>query len=452
MTFQADTHKLDTDTSPDQIQQIDYTSSFSSTDGSVNFTLDIHDTVLSVSPVEVQVEPRNLTAADAKRVAEAMFPDAVFYEAEPERDSKYSKGEIQEKLNRWSPYLSPSALETLYGDTSYADTADVVSSFMERYTLMYENAPKTNPHIPCAWVMRKTSEYLLPAEELIEADLSDDSDEISVQFRANDIPYLFTATTRDKSDFKVNMIACSIYDGICPVDLDERIFSAKLCRTEAPTQAQLESVKQKAERFLAAFNLGQWQIDECYFTSEAFGDQTEYRICVNAVPAFDGALALRRPQFSSLRSTDGYSAKQYFSDVQFVFAPKGELMSFTLTTPLDIQDMRSQNLLDADTLLTRAQEVMTLTDSTAYGLGDLMQFIPEEAICNVVISEIRCGLSRIRAYNQDNSYLYVPSIAFYGTTENMGVQTGKTYYYSDQPEFLFLLNAVDGSVINDTNA
>lgn len=452
VSSQTDPHEFNLDALPNPTQLVDYNNSFVSTDGSVNFTLDIHNAVPSASPVVFQVEPRFLTAADAKRVAETMFPDSVFYEAEPERDSQYSKSEIQEKLTRWSPYLNPSAVENLYGDSAYADTTDVVSSFIEQYTLMYETAPDSNPHTPCAWEMRKASEYMLPAEELAQTDLSNDSDAVSVQFRSNNIPYLLTVTTRDKSDFKVNMIACSIYDGLCPVNLDERIFTAQLCRTETPTQSQLDSVKQHTEDLLASFDLGKWEIDECFVSSEVFGSQEEYCIHVNAVPAFDNAFALRRPQLTGLRSKDGYAPKQYFSDVQFVFAPNGELLSFTLTTPLNIQDTLSKTSMDMDTLLTRAQELLTLTDSFAYGLGDLAQYIPEEAICNVTVSEMKCGHSRIKVPNQDNCYYYVPSIALYGTAENVGTQTGKTYYCSDQPEFLFLINALDGSVINDTNA
>lgn len=436
----------------EQVQEINYTDTFSSSDGSVEFTLDIHGETLVLSPLVVQVEPHTLTSEDARRVAETLFPDAIFYEAEPERSSIYSKDEIQEKLNRWAPYSSASSLEELYGKESNDDIVEVVKSFIEQYTFMYESAPTTNPHTPCTWTMRKASEYLLPAEELAGVDLSNDSNEISVQFKSGGIPYLLTTTSRDKSDFKVNMIACSIYDGLCPVNLDERIFSARLCRTEEPTQAQLDAAKQKAESILEAFNLGQWQVDECFYTSESYGNQTEYHITVNAVPAFDGVLTLRRPQLTGLRNENGYSSRQYYSDVQFVFAPTGELISFTLTTPLEIQGMSAQDSLKAEQLITRAQEVMTLTDATAYGLGDLVQFIPEEALCKVTVSEIRSGLSRIKVPEQDNSYYYVPSIAFYGTAENLGVQTGKTYYYSEKTELLFLLNSLDGSMINDTNS
>lgn len=440
------------DTNQEKVQEINFTNTFSSSDGSVAFTMDIHGETLALSPLVVQVEPHILTNEDARRVAETLFPDAVFYEAEPERDSVYSKDEIQEKLNRWAPYSSAASLEELYGEEADDDTAEVVKSFIEQYSLMYESAPATNPHTPCAWKMRKASEYSLPAEELVGVDLSNDSDEISVQFKADGIPYLLTTTSRDKSDFKVNMIACSIYDGLCPVNLDERIFFARLCRTEEPTQAQLDVVKQKAENILEDFNLGQWQIDECFYTSELYGNQTEYRISVNAVPAFDGIPALRRPQLTGLRNEDGYSARHYYSDVQFVFAPTGELISFTLTTPLEIQGMSAQDSLGAEQLITRAQEIMTLTDATAYGLGDLAQFIPEEALCKVTVSEIRCGLSRIKAPEQENCYYYVTSIAFYGTAEDLGVQTGKTYYYSEKPELLFLLNALDGSIIDDVIA
>ena len=53
-------------------------------------------------------------------------------------------------------------------------------------------------------------------------------------------------------------------------------------------------------------------------------------------------------------------------------------------------------------------------------------------------------------YNED-VYNYVPSILLKGSSEYVGKENGKTYYMSEQPEILLVINAVDGTIINETN-
>ena len=94
--------------------------------------------------------------------------------------------------------------------------------------------------------MRKTSEYRVPENELTEKDLLDDNDEISAQLVVDQIPYYYTATTRNKEDFRVNLISAYIYSGQSPVNIDERIFRAQLCRTESPTQTLQHNIQKKS--------------------------------------------------------------------------------------------------------------------------------------------------------------------------------------------------------------
>ncbi|HBK28696.1 MAG TPA: hypothetical protein DDZ04_02280, partial [Parabacteroides sp.] len=238
----------------DNILDVSYKSSFTSTDGSVAFVMDIDQTIGVSNTSVVQVRPHFITGEDAKRVATSLFPNADFFEAEPERAKNYSKDEIQEKLARWSQYANIDALEKLCGDSASEDYVDLIRSFIEDYTLMYEQSPIDNPHSPCQWNMQNSSVYVLTADEISEASISDYSDEVSAQFSVNGIPYCFTATTRNKNDYKVNMISCYIYDGMCPRDLDERIFAANLCRTGEPSQGQLDIIKAEAEKYLSAFD------------------------------------------------------------------------------------------------------------------------------------------------------------------------------------------------------
>ena len=436
-----------------QTQPVEYQSQFSSTDSSVHFTMDISEKV-GVGPMYVvKVSPHYLTAEDAKRVAYSLFPNATFYEGESPLSDNYSKGEIQTKLNRWSQYLSPEALEDLLGEPPTENTLQILSTYIEEYTLKYEQAPEENPHQPCAWIMKKSSRYLLEEEDLATTDLSQDNDEVCTQFTSDEIPYRLSVSTRKQNDYKVNLITCIIDDGVSPRNIDERIFSSRLCRGAKPGQEQVLAICEKAESYLELFDLGQWQVDECYVSTRYVGDKPEYTIRVNAVPEFQGIPALRQRQLTSLRNPNGYAPSQYFTDAQFVFSPGGNLISFTMYTPLEIQEMIEMDdaIMTMDSLLSRAQEQLTLTDSHHYGLGDFVFILPEVVSCNVNISKMDFGIARVKIPEQDDSYYYVPAITLKGCAEYIGQETGKSYYRNDSEVALITLNAVDGTVINSTN-
>lgn len=440
-----------------ETQEVDFTSTFESTDKSVHFVMDISQAVLNTEMPLVQVTPHFLTEADAERTAYAIFPDAEFYEAEPLVNPTLSKSEIQEKISLWSQYTSVDALRTLYGD-SYGDdyltsTANLIKTFIEEYTMEYETAPDGNIHQLCAWKMRKSSEYMYAKEDLAGIDMSSDNDEISAQCRINGVPYYYTAATRNKTDFQVNMISCVVYGGVSPRSIEDRILFATLCRTSAPTDEQIEAVKEKAAQILSDIDLGQWQIDECIVEKQTVGTQTEYNILVNAVPVFNGVPAIRCQQLESLRNKDGYAASQYITDANFNFSANGELLTFMLYTPLDMENLVYENVktIELDSLLDRAVEVLALTDAYSYSYGSYLQFIDEDVQCNITVSELDYGLSRIKAQDQEGSYYYVPAIALKGDVEYIGTESGKTFYISSEPEILLRLNAIDGSVINSTN-
>lgn len=448
---QADSENLNQEV---QIQPIEYQSQFLSSDGSVHFTMNIHDNV-SMGPMHVvKVSPHYLTAADAKKVAYTLFPNTTFYEGESPLTDNYSKSEIQTKLRRWSQYLSSEALTNLYGETQTEDTLQILSSYMEEYTLKYEQAPESNPHQQCDWTMKKSSLYLLEKDELTAADLSQDNDEVCTQFVFDGIPYRLSVSTRNHNDFKINLITCAIDDGVSPKNIDEQIFSAQLCRTAKPEEEQITTIRKKAENYLKLFDLGQWQIDECYVKTRYVGETPEYTIRVNALPDFGGIPVLRQTQLASLRNPSGYAPSQYFTDAQFVFSPDGNLISFIMYTPLEVQEMIkvSDTVMGMDSLISRAQEQLALTDLHSYGLGDFVSIISEALSCNVNVSVMDYGVARVKIPEQDDSYYYVPAVTLRGCAEYIGQETGKVYYQDTSEVTLITLNAVDGTIINSTNS
>ncbi len=441
-----------------ETEHISFKSDFKSTDESVHFVMDIQQDISTALPFAVHVTPHQLTETDAKRCAYAIFPDADFYEPQPLIAPVFSKSEIQDKIALWSQYTSVDELRELYGeevDEQYINsTATLIKEYIEDYTLKYESAPESNVHAPCVWKMRKSSDYMYTAEELAEVDTSDDNDELSAQCYIDGIPYYYTVSTRNRKDFTVNAISCVIFDGPSPRSIENKIRNAQLCRTLEPTVEQLADVKKKAERILSNMDLGQWWIDECYVETETPGNQTEYYVTVNAVPAFNGVPVMRRTQLQSLRNEDGYAASEYFTDANFRFSTNGELITFMLYTPLETNKVVYDDVhtLDMMTLLQRAQEVFKLTDAYAYPFGSYLNLIKEPVQCNIAVSEIKSGLSRIKEPNHEGRYCYVPAVQFKGTVEYIGTESGKLFYKSNVPESLLHINAIDGTIINEVNS
>lgn len=279
-SFDANAIQSATATNGAETQQIQYSDNFASTDGTVSFSMNIAKDISTVYFPIVEVSPHYLTAEDAKRIAFSLFPDATFYEVEPRRERRLCKEEIQEMLNRWSQYANESALFELYGEVPRTGQIDNIKSFIEEYTELYTHAPVDIQHQPCQWVMKKTSYYMLPENEYAAADTSRDNDEISAQFDVNGIPYYFTVATRNMNDFKVNMISCTIDSGLSPSNLDRRIFTANLCRTEKPTDNEMAAVKSQAADMLEQMELGDWMIDKCELQTTYYGNVPEYSIVI----------------------------------------------------------------------------------------------------------------------------------------------------------------------------
>ena len=113
---------------------------FTSTDGSVQFEMDIEtDVAVSTLPV-VKVQPHYLTVEDVQRVAYALFDNVDFYEREPYETATYSKAEIQNRLSNWSKYVSTEELRSLYGSEDNSFIQKLVRDYIQDYTLKMESA------------------------------------------------------------------------------------------------------------------------------------------------------------------------------------------------------------------------------------------------------------------------------------------------------------------------
>lgn len=130
---------------------------FFSTDGTVEFHFNIGQMSAAEEFPIYEVVPHYLSETDVKRAAHAIFGDVEFLEAAPEFDTIYTKDEIKERIERWTPYISNDAVYELFGEER--DTARIVREFIEAYNKMYETAPDQKEIIPCQWTFKKESYY-----------------------------------------------------------------------------------------------------------------------------------------------------------------------------------------------------------------------------------------------------------------------------------------------------
>lgn len=422
-------------------QVIQYTDAFLSTDGTVEFSFKINEVVNTVPMPVVEVVPHFITEEDSERVARILLGDANFFEAEPRFAANYSKEEIQAKLSRW---------------TAYAGDEGVVDKYIKEYTVLMETASLECPHTPCEWIFKNATYYYDGTNGTDFDALANDNSEIRASAKVDEIPYLFIASTRNKTDYKLNNIYAYPYDGLSPSSIDYRIFESQLCQTKEPNDGVVSSVKMQAAEMLEQMGLGQWEIDQCYVNVNTDYGTPEYKICIRAVPVFENVAAVRKAQLTNLKSEAVYASNYYLTDAQFEFNVNGDLVYFSMDSPVDVKSVINGNVktIDFQELIQLAKEKFLLSDYYEYDTLLLIDSHSEELGCNVEICGFDYGLTRVKVPNTDESYYYVPAITFKGKIWFYGKESGNIFEISgdyDTTLPLLILNAVDGTVINSTN-
>ncbi len=424
---------------PDATQAVKVTDTFTSSDGSVNFSVTLDENLTDVDMPIVEVTPHYLTEEDVQNIYHALFGDTDCY-CEREDEDSLTKSEILGKIDRWAPYTSGEAVRELYGrDIDWLP--DLVKRFIEEYTLKLETAQNVERSDLCQWQFQE--------DTIIVGNMK-----INAELASGDIPYFFTAAKRNMSDYQLNSVWAYIEGGRGPDTLDNDIFRARLCRTSKPTEAQLSDIRDRAERMLAEMNIGQWMVDQCYVETRYFGEIPEYTVQVTAVPVFNGIPAARMPQLKNLKSEASFASRYYLTDVSFSFSADGKLVRFSLESPVDVKGIVNENtrVLSTEKLLSLVKEQLTLSDAYAYGYGMFAFPDSEDLNCDVNVSSIKYSLARVKVPDTDESYYYVPTVSVLGSVRITGKDSGDLYMEETSAEPLLILNAVDGSVINQTNS
>lgn len=436
-------------------QNVSWHEQFSSTDGSVNFTLDVEAVVPSGGMPVVEVEPHYLTSEDVQRAAYVFFgEDVMYYEKRPRRGNPldiYSKQDIQNFLSRWSQYTSQEALDAVLGKDS-GESADTVKGFVEKYTQYYEKASESIVLEPCKWKFQTDSRYIYSEEDLETADTSEDNMAIEAEFTYKGLPYRLNASVRNRDDFKISNLYFSL-DSHSPAGFDDDLLRVPLLNTSEPTQEILDEIQSKVTGWLAEWGVGDWQVDACevshYAANWDSGGPEQWLVTIRAVPVFEDAAATRRDQLYNLKSSEAYASNYYMTDATFTFNGEGVLIDADIISPVDLVQVVNGNAatLSTEDLLTRAKEHFSLSDKYQYGvIGEEMA---DKLQARVTIGRIEYGLTRVKVPNTDNSYYYVPGMVFWGNSEIVNRDTNDLWDFTEEHPML-ILNAIDGSVIDSS--
>ena len=461
-----DASLIQTATVPHVPQHVEVTEEFTSTDGSVAFTIRLDQTIIPPEVPVVEVVPHYFSGEDAKRISHVLFgEDAVFYEKEPTMgayEQIFTREDALAALQRWSNYTNLDALRELQGKHTIPSDVEVVKAGIEKLTAALDHIPEGKTYRNAEWIMRPDDEYFYTAEQLAEMDEDDRDNLQSVQVMTNvdGIQYQLDFTIRDDEQYKLSSFYMTLNTVKSPLYLDADIFAAQLLRTAEPTQEQIDAAVKKGGELLNGLGLGQWQVDGCEVWVPDLRGVEEYTIIVKALPVFNGVAAIRQPALDSIKSDDIYAHNCYMTEAKIEYNAEGTLVGFEMQTPMDVVEVLNDNVatMTMDDLVQRVKDQLSLTDKEAFGMtGQFLDIMErgagEEFICKVDLCQIEYGMVRIRIPNTEDGYYYVPALKCSGTIDYVGAQSGEVYSSSGTEILgerilpILVLNAVDGSVI-----
>ena len=414
----------------------EYHEVFTSTDGTVEFTLSA--TLPEITPLPViQAEPRDLTESDIQRIGQALFGDAIFYREEEMFEEEYTREELQKKLDLWALYDTPEEMAKLYPyrdqeeDPYLEREAEVVNSFIEEYSAYLPDCPEEKNDPVCDWTFQ--------------------NGQIATQVEIDGIPYSFSGS---KIGGNKNTIWAYISPGAGPGQIENDHYEALLCRVEEPTADQVAAVKAKAETILADMEIGNWQVTTCEVSSTDMGKEGQpllsYKIQIRALPVFNGF-----PTMPWMTTDYRWAGGE---GVQMEFAPDGTLLFCKVEQNYRAAASATFDMLPMEQVLARVKEELSEQTITDFGYSEetivsLRQETGEEIICKAAVFELKYGLLRTNSTIPGGGWQYVPAVMVFGEPSLCVKSTGEEkmtfedYFGNTAPRRFACIHAVDGTAV-----
>ena len=343
-----------------------------------------------------------------------------------------------------SQLATPEAMADLYGpveyEGQYEEEVNLLKTYIQMYTVMLETAPEENPRDLCDWTFRDASLYVEPSygDRVIQAVT-----------QVEDLEYYVYCTVYDKADYHQNRLYVQLGNNRDYQNYFRLL--AKVARTEEPTQAQVETTKEKAQQLLDEMGKGTWRVLDASIDTDNRGSQPLYQIVVKAVPEFLGIPVSGNQPMVNLNDAEGPG---YLNSMAVLsFAADGTLIYLDMCCPVKTSQVINEAAatLPMAELLEKAQEQLSLRgleETRDYFI--LSNLYDGTVTCQVELTDVEFSFQRTQVPNKDFTYYYTPSLSFSGTTRYYDQATGalvEDFVEPDKVTTLLWLNAVDGTVL-----
>ena len=433
-----------------------YTDQFTSTDGKIEFNIDVSDVEYSGNPMPViQVTPEEITPELAKRVAETLYgEDTTFYEY----SEVGTRSEIEEKILYYELISSYDYIKEEYRDSplSAEEIEEAIQSHMKarkeilaKYEELYKTADDEAEKEKCQWTFFPQSHYL-PTQDFSEND--DRTMNIRAAFELDGVWMNYNVSSRDEDDYRIQMIMSFAHDPNYTTDtLREAYANSGWILQEDPDAETVENIRIQAEEMIEQMDIGDWEITYC----EAFdyGYYGGYVVSVSAAPVYEGVMVTPQVQLSNLKSEEEYASNYYYEQLGFTMSADGTVIDFSYMGPLEIVEVvnASTAVMPFDELTERVKTQLSMDD-----IGMYQRIDPEYALeseitdrAEVNITSMEFGLARTKIKDNPDDFYLVPSVTLRGdyTLYNSSgelIETGM----EGVEQTLLVLNLVDGSVIH----
>lgn len=418
-----------------------HTDAYSSTDGSITYSVSLEETKGDILLPLIQVTPKNITSEQAKQIAEVLFAGADIYEY----SADMSRIQLEEAILALRQHISNRAALVEYygGDEVLADqvTTDYKNRITE-YEALYESAPEEVEAHLCDWEFHPQSYYDDPALGTTDDVEYNRTEYIKGVAIVDGIAYKYSVANRESSDYRIHNVHAYVDESIMN---REDIYSL-----QSPSDAEVEETKRIATELLEQMDIGSWALDSCVVSSfrDSQSGKELYQIDITASPIYNGVKLTHHGQLSSLKTDDTYASNYYYEEITFCFS-QGHLIEFFYYSPHEIVSVVSENVqvLSFEEILSRLKKQLCLIDSSYY---------MNAAKASVSVETVELGLTRIRIKNNQNDFYLVPTYTFYGIITPFNEDGSNKYYYMADgtrnevvmEDVVAVINAVDGTFIN----
>lgn len=279
------------------------------------------------------------SGADAKKLAEALFPGQTFMEYSEE----LSKSDVEERIRSFEAALTEEALSEDFGTKPENIELGRAhrTAMLNEYTQMLDTAPEAVEPQECLWTFFPFSHYL----DTVGTEFNDQdvNDTIRATTETDGIPYQLWFTNWDlhpDANVPGSQRSVSIYVDTLNDEEAHHGLLFQLCGNDDPTPKQTSQIRETANGILAklAELTGvDWEIRTVESAKEPLSDGRW--ICffdITALPVDADTEITYIPNYASAGNGESAGAVyRGFMPLHMEFTNDGVLLSFELSAPLD---------------------------------------------------------------------------------------------------------------------